>query len=1129
MRALVRFSRVKSIEHATHIKVIPHALTGSREIIPLERKTVDNEEQITFSFRKLHFEWNSADFMFRLLPYPTKLTFAEYRRSSGYGSDAQVKAALERWGPNKFEVPMPTFRELLGEQLVAPFFCFQVFCVALWALDDYWYYSLLTLFMLIAFESTVVQQRLRNLGQVRSLQQPRQPLKVYRRGQWTEVSGESIVPGDVVSLARQPGTDETIVQADMLLVAGTCIVDEAVLTGESTPQWKNPIGEAVEDEIDASILSPNTTLSIKRHRMHVVFGGTKLLQTSRDDEAHLRTPDGGCLAVVLRTGFGTAQGRLMRTILYSTERVTANNLETFAFILFLLLWAVAASAYVLFHGLEDPNRDRFKLLLNCVMILTSVVPPELPMELTIAVNASIVALATKKIFCTEPFRIPLAGKITTCCFDKTGTLTSDHMVLEGVAGLHMTKRDDDNDSSDGGAQSSSLSERNDSLLTDAKRCPPLVMRVLACCQSLIQVDGAVVGDPVERAAVEATKWNVRGDVVTGASSSGRENITILHRFHFSSSLKRMSVVVKVEGSGVVGSPYWVLAKGAPETIEKYLHVVPDGYEKEYRRYAAEGARVLSLAAKPLPAETTPSSLRHTTRDDIEDKLTFVGFAIFRAPVRPDSEPSLQMLRESQHQLVMITGDAPLTACHTARHVCIMTRQPLILFAHGPPNAWKWRSPDGSQEEEFDFEPKAAFDLAQAYDLCLTGDALLRMSEADPDALPTFIPLTSVFARVTPEQKEIVIKTLRSVGLSVLMCGDGTNDVGALKGAHVGVALLPPPEKLQMNSANGDKDKGKKDRRKTNREVQGNASSTTGPGAKYLADLRRRGVRVTSFHERLACKMDEMSHQMGGLDEPQMVRPGDASMASPFTAKDPSVAPCLDVLRQGRAALVTTVQMFKILGLLSLSTAYSLSVLYLDGIKLGDMQATLAGLLTAGMFFFISNARPLEQLSRERPHSKIFSLYMFSSLLGQFACHMAFLMYMQNLAHALMLPEERQEPGAEFKPNLVNTVCFLANFAIQTMTFAVNYVGKPFTTPLAENKLFALSVRWSVAMFVLLTTDIIPGLTGWFSLVPLPSQMKIKMLMLAWSTYLMCNFIERGARKAFPAALPPEKGGYTSSR
>ena len=172
-----------------------------------------------------------------------------------------------------------------------------------------------------------------------------------------------------------------------------------MLSGETTPLLK----ESIELwEADARLDVDGA------HKNAVLFGGTKVLQSSPGEPAC--TPDGGCLAVVLRTGFGTAQGQLVRTMLFSTERVSANNLESFLFIGFLLIFASAASWYVWVKGIER-GLKKSKLLLDCVMIITSVFPPEPPMELSLAINASLVALQNYAIFCTEPFRIPFAGRV----------------------------------------------------------------------------------------------------------------------------------------------------------------------------------------------------------------------------------------------------------------------------------------------------------------------------------------------------------------------------------------------------------------------------------------------------------------------------------------------------------------------------------------------------------------------------------------------------------------------------------------------------------------------------------------------------------------------------------------------
>ena len=174
----------------------------------------------------------------------------------------------------------------------------------------------------------------------------------------------------------------------MILASGSAIVNEAMLSGESTPLLKE--GITLRNKTD--ILNDQGA-----DKQHCLFGGTKTLQVTPGEplDGVPAPPDGGALAMVLRTGFGTTQGRLIRLMVFTNEnRVSANNWESFVFIAFLLIFAIAASAYVWVNGLKM-NRPKGKLMLDCVLIITSVVPPELPMELSMAVNASLVALAKR--------------------------------------------------------------------------------------------------------------------------------------------------------------------------------------------------------------------------------------------------------------------------------------------------------------------------------------------------------------------------------------------------------------------------------------------------------------------------------------------------------------------------------------------------------------------------------------------------------------------------------------------------------------------------------------------------------------------------------------------------------------
>jgi len=213
---------------------------------------------------------------------------------------------------------------------------------------------------------------------------------------------------------------------------------------------------------------------------------------------------------------------------------------------------------------------------------------------------------------------------------------------------------------------------------------------------------------------------------------------------FDFSRKIMSVVVDL------GDKHQIISKGAPEEIfKRCVQYELDGeisdidpliisdLKEEFDSLSADGFRVLAIAYKNIDSKKNAYS-----KDD-EKELVLKGYVAFLDPPKPSTKRAIQALRKLGIDFKVLTGDNELVT----RKIC--------------------------SEVGLD---------AQSL---ITGD---RVEKSDASQLAELVKTTNIFARLSPLQKERVIRALHSNGHIVGYLGDGINDAPALKTADVGISV-----------------------------------------------------------------------------------------------------------------------------------------------------------------------------------------------------------------------------------------------------------------------------------------------------------------------------------------------------
>ncbi|EPY85268.1 hypothetical protein CB1_000389010 [Camelus ferus] len=421
---------------------------------------------------------------------------------------------------------------------------------------------------------------------------------------------------------------------DAVLIDGSCVVDEGMLTGESIPVTKTPL-----PKMDSSV--PWKTQSEADYKRHVLFCGTEVIQAKA-------ACSGTVKAVVLQTGFNTAKGDLVRSILYPKPMNFKLYRDAIRFLLCLVGTATIGMIYTLcvFVLSGEPPEEVVKKALD---VITIAVPPALPAALTTGIIYAQRRLKKRGIFCISPQRINVCGQLNLVCFDKTGTLTRDGLDLWGVVPC------------DGNGFQEVHSFASGRALPWGPLCA-----AMASCHSLILLDGTIQGDPLDLKMFEATSWEmaISGDnfhikglpayamVVKPCKTVSQvpvEGIAILHQFPFSSALQRMTVIVQE-----MGGDRLAFMKGAPERVASFCQpeTIPTSFVSELQIYTTQGFRVIGLAYKKLEMD------HHTTalmRDQVESDLMFLGLLILENRLKEETKPVLEELISARIRTVMITG------------------------------------------------------------------------------------------------------------------------------------------------------------------------------------------------------------------------------------------------------------------------------------------------------------------------------------------------------------------------------------------------------------------------------------------------------------------------------------------
>ena len=579
------------------------------------------------------------------------------------------------------DVKLSSCCKILFNELTDPYYLWILIIVLIFVFTGYLLYGI-AIFLVFAIAILIgVLETRKNMKHIEEISRYSCPVKVYRKNEnnevmeGVEIDSTELVPGDVYELPEEGLS----LPCDTIIISGSAIINESMLTGESTPVIKVRM-------IGTNDIYDTTNSSCEKF---ILFAGTKIIQKRKIGNNKI-------MGIVFNSGYNTFKGNLIRGILHPKKEKSQFIHDSIKYIIIMSIFTLVGFGVVLKFLIVDHKNSAGEIVYRFFDLFGTAVPASLPACLVIGVSMGISRLKDKKIMCIQRDRLNRSGEINILVFDKTGTLTEDHLDIKGF----VTTKINGNKKFEFNKFTESCENYSNTVIEHFKRADKSIkdfnkdllqyyVECLACCHQLTYVKEKLLGDPIDIQMFESTGWILKENNSADNNNSvnslilnyirpkceedmvlsfqdnnnlneklkNRYEIAIAKRFDFSSKLQRMTVI----GKNINEDFFKVFCKGSPEKIKELCDpsTIPESFDETLNNYTTRGYRVLGMAAKSLKMSFKQS--QEIRRDIVEKNMIFLGLLIVQNKLKEKTKECLEKFDNADLRMVMATGDNILTA------------------------------------------------------------------------------------------------------------------------------------------------------------------------------------------------------------------------------------------------------------------------------------------------------------------------------------------------------------------------------------------------------------------------------------------------------------------------------------